>query len=225
MVHTALRSLIVGAYLLVSATAAGADERIGSVYLAGGIAAPYQSGPSGNASQIYVKAPGGVTRGWFLGGGVRITRNLSVDTELSTTGWMTARQPSRYGMTFNEDRRDRFALFAARFHLRRERMIGVEPVAGMAWTRSEGWSQTDYYNLFEPSQPPVAGRRHRHSPATTIGPLFGCDLRIGNGPIAVVPSFRAFMSDTANGYEPYPGGYPSWTFRSGLGVRVRLGSR
>ena len=225
MAHTALRSLIVGACVLGSATAAGADERIGSIYVTGGMAAPYQGGPSGTSLQTYVKAPGGVTRGWFLGGGVRITRNLSVDTELSTTGWMTARQPSRYGMTFNEERRDRFALFAARFHLRRERVIGVEPIVGMAWTRSEGWSQTDRYNLLEPSQPPVAGRRQRHSPATAIGPLVGCDLRIGNGPIAVVPSFRAFMSDTASGYDSYPGGYPGWTFRSGLGLRVRLGPR
>jgi hypothetical protein len=232
MVGSDLRSIVFGAAVLCSGATAFAQERPGSVYATGGIDLSHQAGPSGESPQTYVTAPGGNTRGWFIGGGVFVASAMSVEFELSSTGVMAARQPSRYGMTFNEERRDRFVSLAARFHLPQVARFRIEPVVGMVVTNPEAWSQTEYYMYWQtPQQLLVEGPRLQHRLDTKLGLTFGCDVRIGGGHVALLPSFR--MSDTgvSHGFYDdssdhreieaiYPGGYPKWTLRSGVAVRV-----
>lgn len=227
-----LRSVVFGVAVLCSGATAFAQGHPGSTYAIGGIDLSHQAGPSGESPQTYVTAPGGSTRGWFIGGGVFVARAMSVEVELSSTGWMESRQPSQYGMTFNEERRDRFVSLAARFHVPQMARVRIEPVVGMVVTRPEAWSQTDYYTYWlTPQQLLVKGPRQQHRLDTKVGLTFGCDVRIGGRHAALLPSFR--MSDTgvSHGFYDdssdhreigaiYPGGYPKWTLRSGVAVRV-----
>jgi hypothetical protein len=124
--------LWLGAAMIGCVTDASAQERPGSLYVMGGITLPSQSGPSGGSRVTYIAAPGGTTFGWAVGGGVRVTREISVDAEWSTTDWMTAREVSRHGLTANEERRDRFALIAAR-HCRSDRPADSTSSRSSAW--------------------------------------------------------------------------------------------
>jgi hypothetical protein len=227
-----LRSLTFGAALLCVGAAAFAQDRPGSIYAIGGIGLSHQAGPSGESPQTYVAAPGGTTRGWLIGGGVFVASAMSVEGELSSTGLMAARQPSRYGMTFNEERRDRFVSLAARFYLPHGAGFRIEPVVGMVVTRPEAWSQTEYYMYWmRPEQLLVKEPRQQHRLDTNLGITFGCDVRLGGRRAALLPYFR--MSDTGVSHfvyddssarreigAMYPAGYPKWTLRSGVAVRV-----
>lgn len=227
-----LRSVVFGVAVLCSGATAFAQEHPGSMYAIGGIAVSHQDGPSGESPQTYVTAPGGSTQGWLVGGGVFVASAMSVEVELSSTGVMSARQPSRYGMTFNEERRDRFVSLAARFYLPQVAKFRIEPVVGMVVTHPEAWSQTEYYmDWLTPQQLLVQGPKQQHRLDTSFGLTFGCDVRIGGRHVALLPSFR--MSDTgvSHGFYDdssdhreigaiYPGGYPKWTLRSGVAVRV-----
>jgi hypothetical protein len=227
-----LRSIAFVAAVLYSGPTAFAQERRGSVYLIGGIGLSHQAGPSGESPETYVTAPGGRTRGWSIGGGVFVASAISAEIELASTGLMTAREPSRYGMTFNEERRDRSVSFAARFYLPQAGRVRVEPVAGIAVTRPEAWSQTDYYMFWlSPQQVLVREPKIQHRLDTTFGLTFGCDVRIGGPRVALLPSFRVTDTGVSHGIYSefserreigaiYPGGYPKWTVRSGVGVRV-----
>lgn len=232
MMGSDLRSVVCGLAMLCSGATAFAQGHPGSMYAIGGIGLSHQAGPSGESPQTYVTAPGGSTRGWLLGGGVFVASTMGVEVEVSSTGWMASRQPSRYGMTFNEERRDRFVSLAARFHLPPVARVRIEPVVGMVLTHPEAWSQTEYYMYWlTPQQLLVKGPRQQHRLDTNVGLTFGCDVRIGGRHVAFLPSFR--MSDTgvSHGYYDdssdhreigaiYPGGYPKWTLRSGVAVRV-----
>lgn len=79
-------------------------------------------------------------------------------------------------MTFNEERRDRFVLFAARLYLHRLDAIGVEPLIGLAVTTTEAWSQTEQRDPLFPQQAPVVGPRRRVQLANSVGPLVGVDV-------------------------------------------------
>jgi hypothetical protein len=222
------------AVLWCSATAF-AQAHPGSTYAIGGFAVSHQSGVTGESSQTYVAAPGGNTLGWLIGGGVFVASAVSVEGEIASTGLMTARQPSRYGMTFNEERRDRFVSLTARFHLPATGRFRLEPVVGMAITSHQAWSQTDYYRFWlMPQEVLVKGTRQRRQLHATVGPTFGCDARIGGRHVALLPYFRISDSGKPHGFsadstEPreiesfYPGGYPRWTMRTGVGVRVDFG--
>jgi hypothetical protein len=213
-----------------AATPALAQDRPGSVYVVGGVAAAHQSGPSGEESGTYVTAPGGTTLGWLIGGGVVVSRNIGVEAELSSTGVMAAREPSRYGMTFNEERRDRFLSVGLRISVPVSDAVRIEPVVGMVITFPQAWFQTEYSSF---TSPPVVRTdpRQQHRLDRSIGPVVGCDLRIGRGRVALVPSFRMADSGVSGGYYGdssfhseiegiYPGGYPKWTVRGGLALRV-----
>jgi len=217
-------SVMAGVLILVCVTEVVADERKGGIYVTGGITAPYQPGVSGEVARLYIEAPGGVTLGWSFGGGVRVGELLSLEGEWSNTGWMRARERSRSGLlqtaTYIEERRDRFAVFAARLHFRRTHTVGFEPLIGLAWTKPEGWSEPEG----------VPAQRQRVPLDDGIAPVFGCDLRVGGGRFAVMPSFRVFVSDVSTDSGPgissyYPGGFPSVTLRAGAGVRIDLGRR
>lgn len=227
-----MRSIVLAAEMICLAGRALAQDRPGSVYLLAGIAVPHQPGPSGEVSETYVTAPGGTTRGWLVGGGVVVARRISVEGELSSTGVMAAREPSRYNMTFNEERRDRFVSVALRFSIPVSTAIRIEPVVGMVVTFPQASTQTDRYMYAStPQQVLVRDPRLDHRLDTGIGPTVGCDVRIGSGRVALVPSFRVADTGVSHGYyggsayhsdigSIYPGGYPKWTVRGGLAVRV-----
>jgi len=224
--------LVLGVAVLSCAASGFAQERPGSLYAIGGISLPLQGGPSGETPQTYVAAPGGVTRGWLVGGGVLIASAVSAEIEWSSTGLMMARESSRYGMTFNEERRDHFVSLAVRFSLPRTGTVRLEPVVGMVFTNPAAWSQTErYMNWLTPQQVLVKEPRIEHHLDSNIGVTFGCDARVGGRHVALLPSFRMADTGVSHGFYDnspydreigtiYPGGYPRWTIRSGVGIRV-----
>jgi hypothetical protein len=211
-----------------------AQPAAGTVYVEGGAIVARQSGAQGQQSVTYVTAPGGTTVGWAAGGGAYLVRGWSIHAELASTGTMTAREPSRYDMIFNEERRDRFLTVGLRFALPLTPSIALEPFAGVVLTFPQAFSQVEYAPASGlPVRPPDPRVTHRLD--TAIGPAFGIDARIGAGRAAVVPSFRVLRSGTRNGrYDDtptsptveiesiYPGGYPDWTVRMGAAVRLRF---
>lgn len=225
-----LRTLAVIAVLLVETVPASAQDA-GSLYMFAGAGVAHQEGPSGDMSVTYVAAPGGTSGSWLVGGGVHVAEVISVEGEWSTTGWMTSTQPSRYGMTFNEERRDRFVSVLARFTVPRGATFRVEPVAGVVVTKPEAWSQVDYHHIGVPTGIRERGPKVQHRLDTHVGITMGCDARIGGRRLALQPYFR--FSDTgvsAGRYDAaadsreigaiYPGGYPKWTLRVGAALRV-----
>jgi hypothetical protein len=224
---------LIGASVLPAAPSA-AQARTSGAYVEGGAIVPYQDGATDNESVTYVTAPGGLTLGWAIGGGVQLGERAMVHAELSSTGWMTAREPSRYGMVFNEERRDRFLSIGLRFPIPVSSVVQLEPFGGLVITFPEAWSQVDYVTV-SALPPPPPGPRLSHDLATSFGPAFGLDAGIGSGRLSVVPSFRLLRTAVSTGrYDDtpdspsneigsiYPGGYPEWTLRPGVSVRLRF---
>jgi hypothetical protein len=191
-----------------------------------------QPGPSGTSSQTYVTAPGGRTAGWVVGGGVFVSRRVSIDAEIASTGWMRAREPSRYDITYNEERRDRLLSIGVRVQLPMAAHVRLEPVLGLTFVRPEAWSQSERRTLVPPPQGSlVVEPRVRHDVRTTFGPSFGADLPIGGEHVAVLPTIRwaftGLVGRDGDGEAPipsiesvFPGGYPDWTFRLGVALRI-----
>jgi len=227
----AARPLAAGVLLSVAATAF-AGESPGSIYVVGGLVAAHQAGATGESHQTYKTAPGGTTLGGVASVGVFVTRHLGIEAGFATTGTMTAREPSRYGMTFNEERRDRMLTVATRFHLPQWGAVRVEPVVGVAFTWPHASSQTDRtLSWTTPPQQVVHDPPIEHDLDTGVGVTFGCDVRIGRGRASLLPTFR--VTDTGvsggsyDGIAPrteigsiYPGGYPRWTTMAGVALRV-----
>ena len=206
-------------------------QHAGSPYLFAGGGISHQDGPTGNVPVTYVTAAGGTTPSWLVRGGIFVASGMSIEGELSSTGWMKSTQPSRYGMTFTEERHDRFVSVGARFSFPRGARFRIEPVAGLIVTKPEAFSQVDYYDFSVPARLLERGPRLEHQLDTNVGITFGCDARIGGRHVALQPYFR--MSDTGvsegrydASSEPreisalYPGGYPKWTLRAGAALRV-----
>lgn len=219
--------------MVCAGASASAQYRTGSMYAMAGIGLFQQDGPSGESPQTYVTAPGGKTRGWMVGGGVFVANFVSLEAEFSRTGVMRSRQPSRYGMTFNEERRDQFVSFAGRFHFPAMGAFRVEPIVGIVITKPQASSQTDYYMFWlTPQQRLVIGPRLEHRLDAHLGVTFGCDVRVGGRRVGLLPSFRVSDTRISHGFYDdstadrseissiYPGGYPKWTMRAGVGVRV-----
>lgn len=204
-------------------------QHAGSVYVAGGVTVPYQSGATGESPQTYSAASGGFTLGFLAGGGVFVSPRVAIEGEWSQTGVMTSTQPSRYNETFNDRRRDRFLSVVARFPIGGDR-IRIEPVGGVAWTFPEASTQRDRVPFvgapIVEHEPPVEHHLNSH-----LGFTAGCDARIGGDRVAIVPSFRFSDTGVTSGrYSDdspereiesiYPGGYPRWTYRGAVAVRV-----
>ncbi len=208
--------------ITIAATPARAQERPGAVYVTGAVTVVHEDGLTGESSQVYVTAPGGTTRGWSVGAGVFVTDYFSVEGELASTGLMTAREPSRYFTTFNEERRDRIAAINARWHLLRSRLADLEPVVGVAFVRRYSWSRTEYDRPYLTPPRTETGERMENPVEVQAGVGGGVDLRLGGRHLAVLPSFRVYYiasepADTSS----YPGGAPSrWIVQSGVAVRV-----
>jgi len=201
---------------------ARAQERPGSVYVLAGVTVGHQDGASDGESQIYITAPGGTTPGWLVAGGVFVGSHVSVEGEWSSTGMMSAREPSRYFLTYVEERRDRLLAAIVRFHTRPGRRVDVEPLAGIAAVRHDRWSQTETYRSYlPPDKTAEIGPRIRYDTLTSAAFIAGVDLPVGGRHIAFVPSFRVravTRGDDIVAY--YPGGFPRWTINGGAYVRI-----
>jgi hypothetical protein len=208
-----------------------AQER-GRTYVEGGAALTHQAGPSGNSPETYVTAPGGTTTGWFAGAGVSLGERVAVIADWTRTGRMTAIEPSRYFMTFHEHRRDQILTVGVHLVLASTRWFAIEPAAGLALTFADARSRREYVDPFFPreTEPPVT-----HELDTGIGPMFGVALRVGTARVAIVPSYRLLRTGIGGGHYDdlpgspavdiesiYPGGYPEWTMRLGVALRVGL---
>lgn len=203
----------------------------GTPYVFGGAAMTQQPGPTGESPQTYVTAPGGRTAGWVVGGGVFVSRRVSIDAEIASTGWMRAREPSRYDITYNEERRDRLLAIGVRIQLPVASSVRLEPVLGMTLVRPEAWSQSERRVLVPAPGTLVVDPRVRHDVRNTFGPSFGADVRIGGEHVAVLPTIRwaytGLVGRDGDGEDPtpsiesvFPGGYPDWTFRLGVALRI-----
>ncbi len=200
---------------------AQAQERPGSVYATGGVTVSHQSGVSGETRQAYVAAPGGTVLGWTVGGGVYLNGGVSVEGELASSGVMSAREPSRYGMTFNEDRRDRYFGVNVRLHRPSSSAVHLEPVIGFFVVQRTAWSQTEFDRSWPrpPQELFIEPRRPRDLP-DGVGVTTGLDLRVGGRHLAVVPSVRVRVASRVED-SVYPGGdIGSWTFAFGAAGRI-----
>ena len=201
---------------------ARAQERPGSVYVLAGVTVGHQDGASDGESQIYITAPGGTTPGWLVAGGVFVGSHVSVEGEWSSTGMMSAREPSRYFLTYVEERRDRLLAAIVRFHTRPGRRVDIEPLAGVAAVRHDRWSQTETYRSYlPPDQALEIGPRIRYDTLTSAAFIAGVDLRVGGRHVAFVPSFRVRAVTRGEDIVAYyPGGFPRWTIGGGAYVRI-----
>jgi len=199
-----------------------AQELPGSVYVLGGLMIAHQDGASDGESQIYITAPGGTTLGWLVAGGVFVGSHVSVEGEWSSTGMMSAREPSRYFLTYVEERRDRLLGAIVRFHTRPGRRVDIEPLAGVAAVRHDRWSQTETYRSYlPPDQAVEIGPRIRYDTLTSAAFIAGVDLCAGGRHVAFVPSFRVRAVTRGEDIVAYyPGGFPRWTISGGAYVRI-----
>jgi hypothetical protein len=213
-----LSALIVAAAMLPSASA---DERTGQLFVMAGLAMPQQGGLIGESPQIYLRAPGGRTLGGLFGGGLFLAPVVSLELELSTTGVMTAREPTRYDTTVNEERKDRCAALAVRFHLWPNHVVDFEPVVGIVLVATRAWAQAESYSHSNPQQLVTVYQKQRSDLPIRAGFMAGLDLRLGTGRLTFVPSFRVQAARTGNVTDSeYPGGgFPVWTFRPGVTIR------
>jgi hypothetical protein len=206
----------------LAAAPLGAQERPGAVYVTGGVTSAREDGLTGESSQIYVAAPGGTTRGWSVGGGVFVTDFFGVEVEVASTGVMTAREPSRYFATYNEERHDRLIAVNARWHLLRSAGVDLEPVVGAAFARRYARSQAEYdYWYLTPPRTEISDWQE-HPVEVQAGVCGGADLRLGGRHLAALPSFRLFfLASQPADSSWYAGGAPSrWIVQSGVAVRA-----
>ena len=222
-----MRSLVgcLGVTVLTLARPWGAvaQERPGAVYVQGGVTATYRDGAADGKTQIYITAPGGTSVGWSVAGGVVVAGHVSLEADWSWSGMMTAREPSRYGLTYVEERRERALGVMMRLHTRPASGVDLEPVAGVAAVAHDRWSTTETNRPWlPPGQAVEVGPRIRYDTRRSAAFVGGVDVRIGGRHVAVVPGFRvrAVTRDEAL-MADYPGGFPRWTI--GGGVCVRFG--
>ena len=218
------RSLVLTALLFLGAAAsvrADAEPLPSRVYLVAGLSLPYQSGPHGEAEyHTFVAAPGGWTAGWLVGAGFVVSRRLALDIELSSTGTMSAREPTRYDRVENVERRDRFLTVGPRLFLRAGRTVRLEPSLGLVLAFSDAWFQTEYYATANPPQLLFIDAKRPADLPVRLGLAGGLDLRVGGPHFAVVPSLHVIATAKSDTLSTFPGGFPTWTFRPGLAIRA-----
>jgi len=206
---------------------AGASVRVDAesqstrAYVTAGLAVPYQNGPSGETvHQTFVAAPGEWTTGWLIGAGFAITPRFGLDVELSSTGTMSAREPTRYDRVENVERRDRFLTVGPRLFLRAGRTVRLEPSLGLVLAFSDAWFQTEYYATANPPQLLFIDAKRPADLPVRLGLAGGLDLRVGGPHFAVVPSLHVIATAKSDTLSTFPGGFPTWTFRPGLAIRA-----
>jgi hypothetical protein len=185
---------------------AAAQDRSGG-FITGALAAPYQQGITGESHQTYRAAPGGVTRGWSVGGGIFISSHVAVNVELLRTGAMTSRQHSRYSAMWDDTRRDTFVSTGLRFRFAK-RSLTLEPVAAIAVISS--YAAVGQQQL-----------RFERRP----GLCAGGDLVVGDERLSLLISLRGIWDTLELNHDQqgwYPAGYPKFTFAPAVGVRIGL---
>jgi hypothetical protein len=222
MTVRSLAELAAAMVLVCGAAGASAQERPGAVYISGGVTAAHQDGAEDGDGQIYVTAPGGTAAGWSAGGGVFVARHVSIEGEWSWSGTLTAREPSRYFVTYIEERRDRSLGALVRFHITPGAAVDIEPVAGVAVVAHDRWSTTETSRSWlPPGQDVEVGTRIQYDTVTGAAFVGGVDVRFGGGRFAVVPGFRVrAVSRGEDLVAYYPGGFPRWTIGGGVSARV-----
>jgi hypothetical protein len=199
-----------------------AQERAGAWYVQAGAAVVGEDGPSTETSVTYLTAPGGTTWGWLAAGGLFLGDHVSVEGERSGTGVMDAREPSRYGMTFDAERRRMFLTGNLRVHLRPGTPVDIEPIvgAGVAW--HGGNTRTEFYRPWlPPGQQVETGPRVEHDTLATACLVLGADARLGGPRVALVPSLRVRASTSNDELASrYPGGVPRWSIAGGMSIGI-----
>lgn len=190
-------------------------ERRGAVYVAALAAVPWSQGLTEDGYQQNPLQPGGHSLGWAVLGGVFASPLVSVEFEVSRTGTVSRRQPSRYDITYMYDRRDTFFSSGVRFHTLRRRGVDLEPVVAFHIVREDQWQTTERRSY-------VTGLLQRDGPYHNTQPAragfsAGADLRLGGGRAAFVASFRL--------HRTFRGGFDEWdtkqwTLVPGAGMRV-----
>lgn len=196
------------------------------VSISGGVVSTAQSGVSGESHQIYVSSPGGTTTSWTVGADIALPRGASAGVGVVSTGLMTSRQPSRYGMTFNEDRRDLFVDGYVRWRVPAARLVALEPLAGITVAHRRHWSQTEYLQFYlMPNQQLVVDPRSEGATLTSFGAVLGLQMPVGTAHFAVVPSVNARLLAQERVPGWYPDGGPArFSVSFGLVARVGLGA-
>jgi hypothetical protein len=198
--------------------ASAQTERPGAVYVSALLNVPWSQGLTEDTYQIYVLPPGGWSLGWSVLGGVFVAPRASVEFEFSRTGIVDRTEPSRYGYTYYEERRDNFFTTALRLHTRPQRSLDIEPVVGFDVVKEENWRTEDYLPYTGYPGPVTHYPRSKSTVPAVPGFSTGVDLRIGSGHTAFVASFRihrTFWRQTGDFDET-----KRWTLRPGAGLRV-----
>jgi len=184
-------------------------------YVSFGIGWHSEEGPEGQTQfAAYPALPGGTISSFIVAGGVFLTRHIGVDGEVTRTGSMWARQPSRY-FTLTEERRELLITTGVRFRRLWPGAIQLEPTAGALFVLNSGWMQMEY-------DPPVVTSHqvNPREPSTRdvrFGVGGGLDAVIGGKHVAAVPAFRILyvFSDYSGSAQAW-----QWTVRPSLSLRV-----
>jgi hypothetical protein len=194
--------------LMSAAAAAAAQESAGAVYVKAGMSFLYQA-PQEAPSAPPFAAPGGMTVGWLVGGGVFLSRAISAEFDFARTGVMTSPpQRGRHNTSEIGSRRDAFVSFGVKGHFPLGSSLRVEPTAGLWLIRGEGSVSTI-----------SGGARQSLGPRWRPGLMFGADLRMISGRhLAFLPGLRLAVSGAP--FATWRHHYPKWTLRPSLAVAV-----
>ena len=210
---TVIAAVVTAAILLCAENASAQNP----TYIFGAVAIAARDGVTGEKAEFYLAAPGGKTAGITVGGGIGLTRVVGMDVEFSRGGPMKAREPYKYGETYNLELLENFLTIGTRFEVSAGRYIRFEPVTGFLLAVHEASAQEECCNLGVPL-PYTVGPKIRNRVPVSPGLTLGLDVPIGNRRIAVLPSLRWYW--TVNNLDRYfPGGYARVTWAPGVGVR------
>lgn len=189
-------------------------------YIFGGLSVPWEQGATTDEYRTFLASPGGWSAGIFLGGGARVARFLSIEGEWHRTGIMETTEPSRYDIIYSAERRDTMVAAGVRTHVTPWAHVTLEPVGAFEFVREESWLA----QRREPPYAPPSGSLSDHSPFVNswgTGLAGGVDVRVGSGPVAVMPGFRLhrFWRDE-NAESTWPGGRSNWGIEVIVGVRA-----
>jgi hypothetical protein len=209
-------ALLVAALLVASHVAFAQAEDTGRIYVAALVNVPWSQGVTEDGFQLYRLPPGGWSLGWSVLGGVFVVPRASVEFEFAQTGVLKRTEPSRYGYTYHEERRDNFFTTAVRLHVRPEHAVDIEPVFGFDVVKEETWSASDRVSYT--GGPTDHSARYESTLPAAAGFSLGADLRVGSAHAAFVASFRVhrtFWGGSGDFDET-----KQWTLRPGAGLRV-----